>query len=184
MLSAIHNHWLVEAERIISPNFDDRPEARIDLLVVHNISLPPGQFGGPYISQLFTNQLVAREHPYFQEIATLQVSSHLLIRRNGAVIQFVPFDKRAWHAGSSCYQQETNCNDFSIGIELEGTDDQAYEESQYLRLADVTRALMRSYPGIHEGRITGHSEIAPGRKTDPGPAFDWRRYRQLLKSGD
>lgn len=181
MLSAIQNHWLVNAERRLSPNFDNRPNARIDLLVIHNISLPPGKFGGPYISQLFTNQLVPTAHPYFQKIATMRVSSHLLIRRDGAMIQFVPFDKRAWHAGESCFQEESHCNDFSIGIELEGTDDQAYEEQQYQSLAEVTHVLMQAYPDIRQNRITGHSDIAPGRKTDPGPFFDWCYYKSLLR---
>lgn len=180
MLSAIQDHWLIDAERVPSPNFDDRPDGRIDLLVIHSISLPPGEFGGPYIEQLFTNKLVPEFHPYFREIAQLKVSAHLLIRRNGELIQFVPFDKRAWHAGASCYGDESNCNDFSIGIELEGTDDQAYDKRQYTRLAEVTRLLIEHYPAISEERITGHSDIAPQRKTDPGPGFDWQLYRQLL----
>lgn len=182
MLSAIQDHWFTNAERIASPNCDDRPDGRIDLLVIHCISLPPGEFGGPYIKQLFTNKLKSQSHPYFQEIADMKVSAHLLIRRDGGLIQFVPFDKRAWHAGRSCYAEEHNCNDFSIGIELEGTEDRAYEEVQYTRLVEVTRALMQSYPGIERNRITGHSDIAPERKTDPGPAFDWRRYKRLLEN--
>ena len=127
----IDNHWLSAAERIVSPNCNDRPSERIDLLVVHNISLPPGEFGGPYISQLFTNQLDPKTHPYFERIASLEVSAHVLIRRDGVMIQYVPFNKRAWHAGKSCFDGEENCNDFSIGIELEGSDDVPYETIQY-----------------------------------------------------
>lgn len=178
---AIENHWCTAAERICSPNFNERPDPnRIDLLVIHSISLPPGEYGGPYISQLFTNNLSPERHPYFKEIADMQVSSHLLIRRDGQLIQYVPFDKRAWHAGESCFLDERNCNDFSIGIELEGQDESAYEEIQYQRLADITFGLMSTYPAITPERITGHSDIAPNRKTDPGPAFDWDYYRKLI----
>jgi len=153
---------------------------RIDLLVIHSISLPPGEFGGPYIEQFFTNQLAPEGHPYFKEIAPLRVSAHLLIRRDGALIQFVPFDKRAWHAGTSCFGGEHACNDFSIGIELEGTDDQPYTRVQYQHLAEISRLLMRHYPEITRERIVGHADIAPQRKTDPGPAFDWPGFRRLL----
>lgn len=167
-----------------SPNFGPRPaDANVSLLVVHNISLPPGRFGGDAIERFFCNQLDSSEHPYFQAIATMKVSSHLLIRRDGAVIQFVSLLDRAWHAGRSCFQGEEECNDFSIGIELEGADDIPYTEAQYQTLADLSRLIMRSWPAITPDRITGHSDIAPGRKTDPGPAFDWVRYRQLLAAG-
>jgi len=180
VLLSIDNHWLTAAERIVSPNYNDRPCERIDLLVIHNISLPPGEFGGPYISQLFTNQLNPKQHPYFEKIAGLEVSAHALIRRDGAIIQYVPFNKRAWHAGQSCFQDEENCNDFSIGIELEGTDDQPYELIQYQRLAEVSRVLITSYSELNVDRISGHCDIAPGRKTDPGDSFDWGYYRRLL----
>ena len=180
MLSAIQDHWLAGATHIPSPNCDDRPDSRIDLLVIHCISLPPGRYGGPFIAQLFTNRLDAAAHPYFQEIVGMRVSAHLLIRRDGSLLQFVPFNKRAWHAGESCFCGEQRCNDFSIGIELEGTDEEQFAPVQYERLAEVTRALMQAYPGIVTDRIAGHSEIAPGRKSDPGPGFDWHRYRRLL----
>lgn len=167
--------------RVESPNADSRPSPTdISLLVIHNISLPPEQFGGPYISQLFGNCLDPTEHPYFQQIHQLKVSSHLLIDRTGQLTQFVPFDQRAWHAGVSQFGNRSQCNDFSIGIELEGADHIAYTDQQYQRLTAVTRLLIRQYPQITPERIVGHSDIAPGRKTDPGPAFDWQRYRQSL----
>ena len=174
---------LAEADFIPSPNFDDRPaECDINLLVIHNISLPPNQFGGPYIQQLFTNQLNPAEHPFFKEICHLKVSAHLLIRRDGSIIQFVPFNKRAWHAGVSEFDGQTCCNDFSIGIELEGTDEIEYEDIQYQTLADVTAEIIRVYPGIMRQRITGHCDIAPDRKTDPGPVFAWKKYLDLVFS--
>jgi AmpD protein len=169
------------AKRVRSPNQDARPAgAPIDLLVVHGISLPPGRFGGPHIERLFTNRLDPEAHPFFATIAGLEVSSHLLVRRDGAVVQFVPFGARAWHAGASEFAGRARCNDFSIGIELEGTDAAPYTARQYARLAQLARLLMRAYPGITWRRIVGHSDIAPGRKTDPGPSFDWRRLRALL----
>ena len=175
---------LIEGIRYTSsPNCDERPAAvQPELLVIHNISLPPGDFGGPYIDQLFTNQLDANEHPYFQQINKLQVSSHALIRRDGEIVQYVPFHLRAWHAGVSNYCGRECCNDFSIGIELEGTDERPYEDIQYRQLANLIRALWRSYPQIPKDAITGHSDIAPGRKTDPGLAFDWAKLKQLLKT--
>jgi len=174
---------LDEAEYIPSPNQDDRPiEGQIDLLVIHNISLPPQQYGGPYIEQLFTNCLDPQAHPYFADICHLQVSSHLLIRRDGHIVQFVPFHKRAWHAGESCFEERVRCNDFSIGIELEGSDDEPYEDIQYQQLVAVTKCLRHDYPGITVDHIVGHMDIAPQRKTDPGPAFDWPRFRQKLAS--
>jgi len=164
-----------------SSNCDARPEhTDISLIVVHNISLPPGEFGGPYISQLFKNQLNPDEHPYFADIYQLRVSSHLLIRRDGEVIQYVPFEKRAWHAGASSYCGTHNCNDFSIGIELEGADETPYEGIQYEQLAKLIIQLRESYPGIHKDAITGHSDIAPGRKTDPGPAFNWDQLHKMI----
>lgn len=169
--------------QVASPNCDVRPEnSGIDLLVVHGISLPPGDYGGPWIEALFSNRLDASAHPYFAEIAGLKVSAHALIRRDGEIVQFVNFDQRAWHAGQSCFQGRERCNDFSIGIELEGTDESPYEPVQYARLAAVAAALMRVYPGITPERIAGHSDIAPGRKTDPGKAFDWALFRQQLEN--
>jgi AmpD protein len=166
---------------IASPNYSARPENTvIDLLVIHGISLPPGEFGGPYIQQLFTNTLDLDAHPAFQSLAGLKVSSHVLIRRDGQVIQFVPFTSAAWHAGESQFQGRPRCNEFSIGIELEGTDTYPYAPDQYQQLAKLTRALMTAYPAITPERIVGHSDIAPGRKTDPGPAFEWAYFFELL----
>jgi len=164
-----------------SPNFGPRPEgAGISLLVVHNISLPPGQFGGAAIEQFFCNCLDPSEHPYFKTIATMQVSAHALIRRDGSVVQFVSLLERAWHAGRSRFGGREECNDFSIGIELEGTDDIPYTEAQYRRLSELADLIMQAWPSITPDRITGHCDIAPGRKTDPGPAFDWRAFRRRL----
>ncbi len=179
LLTISDDGWLNSARRCPSPNFNARPQVPISLIVVHNISLPPKQFGGAYIEQLFCNQLNPNEHPYFAEIAHLQVSAHLLIRRTGEVIQFVSFLERAWHAGVSNYQGRENCNDFSIGIELEGADDIAFEMIQYQHLADIVTCLQQHYIHIQQ-HITGHSDIAPQRKTDPGPAFDWLILWQLL----
>ena len=172
---------LPDARQVMSPNCDARPPGcGIDLVVIHGISLPPGQYGGPEIDQFFTNCLDRAAHPYFAEIAQLKVSSHLLIRRDGELVQYVPFSKRAWHAGESCYQGRTACNDFSVGIELEGQDEEPYTDAQYVRLADVVALLLVSFPGLSPDAITGHSDIAPGRKTDPGPGFDWDHFRHLL----
>jgi AmpD protein len=174
--------WLSTAKKLESPNADLRPDENdISLLVIHNISLPPEQFGGPYIEQLFSNSLDPKEHPYFRDIYKLEVSSHLLIDRQGNITQFVPFDKRAWHAGASEFQGRQRCNDFSIGIELEGADHIPFSDIQYLVLAEVSRQIFSQYPLITQDNIVGHSDIAPGRKTDPGEAFDWHRYRELLK---
>lgn len=168
--------WLEGARRVPSPNFDERPAGvDISLLVIHGISLPPNEFGGDGIDRFFTNQLDPDEHPYFREIHQLRVSAHLLIRRNGEVVQYVPFTKRAWHAGESCYQERTCCNDFSIGIELEGADDIPYEPKQYEVLQSLIQLLRDCYPTISSGDIVGHCHIAPQRKTDPGPAFEWAR---------
>jgi AmpD protein len=169
------------ARQLASPNFGPRPDGcEPDLLVIHNISLPPGKYGGDYIERLFTNCLDWDEHPYFAEIRGIEVSAHLLIRRCGEVVQFVDLRERAWHAGQSCFAGRDNCNDYSIGIELEGTDEEAYTDRQYETLAALTRTLLAHYPGIDANRIVGHSDIAPERKTDPGPAFDWDRYRGAL----
>lgn len=168
-----------------SPNCDERPnDSAIDLLVIHAISLPAGEFGGPWIDDLFCNRLDASAHTDFPEICELTVSAHALVRRDGEVVQYVPFQQRAWHAGASNFQGHERCNDFSIGIELEGSDDHPFETIQYQRLAEMARALMHTYPGINRQRITGHSDIAPGRKTDPGPHFDWAQLWQLLEFND
>ena len=173
--------WLLEADRRPSPNQDERPVAvEIALIVVHGISLPPGEFGGPWIDALFQNRLDARAHPYFAGIAHLKVSAHLLIHRDGRVVQYVPFSRRAWHAGQSEFRGRTGCNDFSIGIELEGTDELPYSDMQYTQLAAAITALRTRYPHIDAEAVVGHSDIAPGRKTDPGPSFDWVRLRALL----
>lgn len=173
--------WLQPVSRVPSPNFGPRPDAcEPELLVIHNISLPPGEYGGDCIERLFTNCLDWGEHPYFAEICGIEVSAHMLIKRCGEVIQFVNLFDRAWHAGQSCFEGRDNCNDFSIGIELEGTDDDPYTDIQYQALTGVTRTLFRHFPGITRRSIVGHSDIAPGRKTDPGPAFDWARYRSAL----
>ncbi|MGL5600818.1 MAG: 1,6-anhydro-N-acetylmuramyl-L-alanine amidase AmpD [Silvania sp.] len=176
----LEHGWLVDARHVPSPHHDCRPEDEApSLLVVHNISLPPGEFGGPWIDALFTGTIDPDAHPFFDEIAHLRVSAHCLIRRDGEIVQYVPFDKRAWHAGVSCYEGRERCNDFSIGIELEGTDTLPYTDAQYQQLAALTRMLMQRYPAM-AGHITGHSDIAPQRKTDPGPAFNWERFRTLL----
>lgn len=162
-------------------NFDERPAgAAPELIVLHGISLPPGQFGGPEIEALFTNCLDWNAHPYFAEIRGLEVSTHLLIRRDGELIQFVPFSKRAWHAGASCFRGKDGCNDYSIGIEMEGEDETLYDDRQYDVLAPAIAAIQRAYPSISNREIAAHSDIAPGRKTDPGPAFDWLRLYDAL----
>ena len=164
------------ARQCISPNNDDRPDGAVpESLIVHGISLPPGEFGGPEIEQLFTNSLDWDAHPYFAEIRGLEVSTHLLIRRDGELVQFVPFSRRAWHAGESSFRGRTCCNDFSIGIELEGDDETPYTDSQYSVLIAVTNALVAAYPALSAREMAAHSDISPGRKTDPGPAFDWLR---------
>lgn len=175
-------HCLENITYIPSPNYSERPENTvIDLLVIHGISLPPGEFGGSAITALFTNSLDPNEHPSFNDIHHLKVSAHLLIQRNGETIQYVPFNQQAWHAGVSSFKGREACNDFSIGIELEGTDEHAYESAQYQQLLKVTKALMMVYPAITADRIVGHSDIAPGRKTDPGPSFDWDYYLNELQ---
>lgn len=173
---------IMPARYLPSSHHDERPEGTtIDMIVIHNISLPPGQFGTGAVEKFFCDQLDFSTHPYFETIATLRVSSHLLIDRKGNVTQFVPFTKRAWHAGQSSFQGKTHCNDFSIGIELEGTDDLPFEKKQYTVLLDIVYLLIQAYPAISRERIVGHSDIAPGRKTDPGPHFDWRYFDCLLQ---
>lgn len=182
MRLASNNGLLEGVRQIPSPNFDHRPPGvEPELLVIHNISLPPGQFGGEDIMSLFCNVLDASEHPFFSDICDLRVSAHLLIRRDGEVVQFVPLHLRAWHAGVSAFQGRSGCNDFSIGIELEGTDTMAYEDRQYRSLAALIKVLGRRWPLLGTN-IVGHSDIAPGRKTDPGASFDWVYLDQLLSN--
>lgn len=177
MMPAGSGLLLADARQRCSPNQDPRPAGcAVDLLVIHNISLPPKEFGGPWIDELFLNRLDPNIHPYFAGIHNLKVSSHLLIRRDGELLQYVPLCQRAWHAGESCFQGRMGCNDFSIGIELEGSDDTPYTDEQYHQLVLTTKQITDLFPGITKERIAGHSDIAPGRKTDPGPAFDWNRY--------
>lgn len=177
--------WLSGICHRPSPNYNARPDdTAVDLLVIHNISLPPGEFGGDSIEHFFTNRLDPDRHPFFREIAQMKVSAHLLVRRDGSVIQFVPLNQRAWHAGRSAFQGRQECNDFAIGIELEGTDTTPYTDQQYAALSSLTHRIQQHYPEITAERITGHSDIAPGRKTDPGPAFDWPRYLGSLNGSD
>jgi len=172
---------LLGARQVPSPNHDERPDRDdISLIVIHGISLPPGCYGGPWIDALFTNRLDPGAHPYFATIADVRVSSHVLIRRDGEVVQYVPFTRRAWHAGESCHEGRRVCNDFSIGIELEGQDTELYTPVQYQRLAAVVQVLVQTFPGLSYERIAGHCDIAPQRKTDPGPAFDWQALRARL----
>lgn len=173
--------WLSGARQVPSPNANERPEGcDISLLVLHNISLPPGQYGGDEVERFFCNELDPQAHPYFAEIRDLCVSAHLFVRRNGETVQFVPLLQRAWHAGRSMFEGREECNDFSIGIELEGTDEEAYTAAQYQSLVRITCGLMASFPAITPDRIVGHEHIAPGRKTDPGPSFDWRHFLSEL----
>ncbi|NHO65114.1 1,6-anhydro-N-acetylmuramyl-L-alanine amidase AmpD [Aestuariicella hydrocarbonica] len=182
-LSVDAEGWVNAAVCVPSPNCDERADPEdISLLVIHNISLPPGEFENGCVQQFFCNQLDHAAHPFFQEIVGLEVSSHFFISRQGALTQFVPVGARAWHAGASTFNGRERCNDFSIGIELEGTDEQPYTDQQYACLQRLTDTLMRHYPAISVERITGHSDISPGRKTDPGPAFDWPRYLDGLAS--
>jgi len=175
--------WMMPARHCYSPNFSARPEGvAVSLLVVHNISLPPGQFGNGWIERFFCNRLEPDTHPYFATIASLQVSSHVLITRAGELVQFVSFNDRAWHAGRSSFDGVDECNDYSIGVELEGTDTLAYTEAQYQVLAQLTRALLAHFPALNTKRIAGHCDIAPGRKTDPGAAFDWDKYYAQIAS--
>ncbi len=175
--------WLSQARHVASPNCDERnSDDEISLLVIHNISLPPGQFGTGHVEAFFCNQLDVSADEFFDEIKGLCVSAHFFVARDGAVTQFVPTTQRAWHAGVSCFDGRSACNDFSIGIEMEGTDHQPYTDEQYQTLTQLTEALMNRHQAITKERITGHCDIAPGRKTDPGPAFDWCRYRANIHS--
>jgi AmpD protein len=172
---------IVGARQVLSPHCDERPSGALpELIVVHGISLPPGEYGGPWIDRLFTASLPPAAHPYFAEVASLKVSAHALVRRDGALVQYVPCGARAWHAGVSAYQGRAACNDFSIGIELEGSDQEPYAEAQYHSLARLIGALCTAYASLSRERVVGHSDIAPGRKTDPGASFDWARLRALL----
>ncbi|OEC33653.1 AmpD protein [Pseudomonas cuatrocienegasensis] len=175
-----HSGWCQGVQRCPSPNCNARPDAEVSLLVIHNVSLPPGQFGTGQVQAFFQNQLCGEAHPYFAGIVHLQVSAHFLIERDGAVTQFVSTLERAWHAGVSCFAGRDNCNDFSVGIELEGTDELPYTDAQYAALIALTGELQRVHPAITLERICGHCDIAPERKTDPGPAFDWLRLRRGL----
>lgn len=169
--------WLDGVEIVPSPNCNERPDTEdVSLLVIHNISLPPGKYGGGYVQNFFQNRLPVVDDPYFAEISHLKVSAHFLIERNGAVTQFVPLTQRAWHAGMSTFNCRENCNDFSVGIELEGCDEEPFSDEQYRSLCVLTEKIRSVYPAITSERIVGHSDIAPGRKTDPGPCFDWQRY--------
>jgi AmpD protein len=182
LTKSIESGWLGLAKKSVSPFYNERPDFNdISLLVIHNISLPPEQFGDDYIEDFFCNNLDVSRHPYFKNIASLKVSSHLLITREGEVIQFVPFHKRAWHAGQSSFEGRQECNDFAIGIELEGADKLPYTDVQYKQLATVTLAITKEYPIITQERIVGHSDIAPDRKTDPGESFNWKKYFTLLE---
>ena len=177
----VKDHRLEGVPFVESPNQSARPaDAELELLIIHNISLPPGKFGTGCVEQLFCNLLDFKAHDYFAQLRDLRVSAHLFIDRKGAITQFVPFNKKAWHAGASCYQGRSECNDFSVGIEMEGTDHEEFMDPQYATLAAVTRALCSHYPKLDHECIVGHSDVAPDRKTDPGPHFDWRRYRALL----
>jgi AmpD protein len=173
--------WIEDVRRVVSPNNDERPAgAQLDLIVVHGISLPPGKFGTGWIDRFFCNDLPPDADPYFPTICDLTVSTHVLIARDGALTQYVPFDRRAWHAGTSSYCGRSGCNDFSVGIELEGTDDLPYAAKQYRALAKLITALKQTYSTLRNADVVGHSDIAPGRKTDPGPAFDWAKLQRLL----
>ena len=177
----IQSGLMRDARQVASPNYDSRPAGiEADLIVVHGKSMQPGEFGGPWIERLFTNTLPPDLHPYFAEVGELRVSSHLLVARDGGLTQFVKFTDRAWHAGQSSYNGRSACNDFSIGVELEGVDTLDYEAAQYGALADIVAALCEAYPRLSKERVVGHSDISPGRKTDPGPAFDWQRARRCI----
>lgn len=180
MRKLLEGGWYQGIQHCPSPNFNERPQGEISLLVIHNISLPPGQFGTGQVQAFFSNCLQADAHPYFADIASMTVSAHFLIERDGTMVQFVSCLDRAWHAGASYFEGRENCNDFSLGIELEGTDHLPFTDAQYAALAQLTQALQAAYPAITVARICGHSDIAPGRKTDPGPAFDWARLRSSL----
>jgi len=193
MVIKIKKGWLTEVQHLASPHFSPREinsdggspsNKNIHLLVIHNISLPPAQFGGSYISDLFLGQLDINADPYFEQLSGLRVSAHCLIRRDGEIIQYVSFDDKAWHAGVSEFEGQQACNDFSIGIELEGSDDIAYTDEQYQQLTQLVKIIQESYPLIGHNNIVGHCDIAPKRKTDPGPSFDWALFRQSIKNNN
>ena len=172
---------LIGVRQVISPHCDARPaETLPELIIVHGISLPPNEFGGPWIDRLFTGTLPWDAHPYFRQIEGLRASAHVVIRRDGQLTQYVPFGERAWHAGVSQYRTRSGCNDFSIGVELEGTDDIAYTDAQYAQLVELIAALIEAYPSLSPEHLVGHSDVAPGRKSDPGPYFEWPRLRAQL----
>lgn len=182
MLIDEQGKWLHNVNKVLSPNYDQRPQGvSIDLLVLHSISLPPGEFGGNFIDRLFTNCLDPDDHPCFKEIASSRVSAHILIDRQGVLTQYVPFNCRAWHAGRSEFRGRKHCNDYSIGIELEGCDNKEFTQAQYQALAELTTAITDYWPAITKDRIVGHCHIAPDRKTDPGPLFNWDNFYQLLE---
>lgn len=177
----VESGLIPEARQVPSPNCDDRPPGcEPELFIIHGISLPPGEFGGQWIDRMFTNSLNPDAHPYFMEIADERVSSHLLIRRDGELVQYVSLWKRAWHAGASCYQGRDRCNDFAIGIELEGVDTMTYTDRQYEVLCNTIRTIQKAIPSLATASIVGHSDVAPARKTDPGPAFDWQRFNARM----
>ena len=178
----IKNHLIENIKFLQSPNFDTRPKKiDISLIVIHSISLPPTIFGNEYVENFFLNKLEIADNEYINSIKDMKVSSHIYIKRTGEIIQFVPFDKRAWHAGESSYKNVKNCNDYSIGIELEGCEDISFEDIQYNKLSEIIDCLIQNYPNINSERIVSHSEIAPGRKSDPGPLFDWKRLKSMIK---
>ena len=180
-LGSFHQGWLSGCRQVPSPNCHPRAQDQsVELVVIHNISLPPGEFGGDGVEHLFTNSLDPNAHPYFEDIAKLEVSAHFFIRRDGEVVQFVSIEDCAWHAGVSEWRGRNRCNDFSIGIELEGTDTDIYSETQYQVLEQLLVICRNALPAIDENAIVGHSDIAPGRKTDPGPSFDWRELERRL----
>ena len=178
----IKNHFLENIKIAESPNFDTRPQDKeLSLIVLHSISLPPTIFGNNYVEDFFLNKLSKNDSEYINSIKNMKVSSHLYIKRTGEIIQFVPFDKRAWHAGKSIYEGIKDCNDYSIGIELEGCDDISFENIQYIKLSEIINTLIDNYKDLSEDRIVSHSDIAPGRKSDPGPLFDWKRLKTMIK---
>jgi AmpD protein len=172
---------LIGVRQVLSPHCDARPPGMLpELIIVHGISLPPNEFGGPWIDRLFTGTLPSDAHPYFRQIEGLRASAHVVIRRDGLLTQYVPFGERAWHAGVSQYRTRSGCNDFSVGVELEGTDDIAYTDAQYAQLVELIAALIEAYPSLSPEHLVGHSDVAPGRKSDPGPYFEWPRLRARL----
>jgi AmpD protein len=178
----IKNHLLEGVNFLSSPNYNDRPvDIKISLIVIHSISLPPTIFGNDYVENFFLNNLPETKIKYLNDIKDMRVSSHIYIKRSGDIIQFVPFNKRAWHAGKSSFENKEDCNDYSIGIELEGCEDIAFENIQYIKLSEIMNCLIDNYENLNVDRIVSHSDIAPGRKVDPGPLFDWKRLKTMIK---